>query len=56
MMIALANANCVGLYGASDEGCTPPDLTGWLIAGGLMLAIGLGLTLLAGIRSRGAAR
>lgn len=43
MMIALTRANCVGLYGGSDEGCSPPDLTGWLIAGGVMLAIGLAL-------------
>ena len=52
MIIALANANCARLYGGSDEGCTPPDLTGWLVAAGAMVAIGLALALATVTRSR----
>ena len=52
MIIALMNWNCAGLYGGADEGCGPPDLTGRLIAGGVMLAIGLALTLASVTRSR----
>jgi hypothetical protein len=56
MMIALANANCTGLSGGSGDGCIPPDVTGWLIAGGVMLAIGLALMLASLMRSRRMAR
>jgi hypothetical protein len=34
VMLALANANC-------DGGCTPPDLTGWLVTGYVMTTAGL---------------
>lgn len=30
-VLLLLNVNCAGNYGSSEEGCTPPDLTGWLV-------------------------
>ncbi len=43
VMLALANANC-------DSGCTPPDLTGWLVAGSAI--VGALITVVAIIGSR----
>jgi hypothetical protein len=40
LMLALANANC-------DSGCTPPDLTGWLVAGSAMATVGSLITVVA---------
>ncbi|HEX2756314.1 MAG TPA: hypothetical protein VHM48_12670 [Candidatus Limnocylindrales bacterium] len=52
LMIALANWNCAGLFAGNDSGCTPPDLTGWLVAGAAMALLGGVLTVLAIVGSR----
>jgi hypothetical protein len=51
-MLALANWNCAGNFGTDDGACTPPDLTGWLVAGSAMAIIGFGVTVVAIARSR----
>jgi hypothetical protein len=40
VIIALANANCTGLFAHEDDACTPPDLTGFVIAGSAMVLLG----------------
>jgi hypothetical protein len=52
LILALANANCAGLFDHGEDACTPPDLTGFLVAG-------LGMTLIGGVltvRAVGASR
>ena len=44
IMLGLANANCAGNFGEHDGGCTPPDLTGFLVAGSAMALTGISLT------------
>ena len=45
LMLALANSNC-------QSGCTPPDLTGFVVVGSAMALIGAALTLRIIRRSR----
>jgi uncharacterized membrane protein len=45
LILALANANCAGLFDHDEGGCTPPDLTGFLVAGLAMALVGGVLTI-----------
>jgi hypothetical protein len=49
LILALANANCTGLFDHGEGGCTPPDLTGFLVAG-------LAMTVMGGLLTIGALR
>jgi hypothetical protein len=42
-VLLLLNVNCAGNYGSGDEGCTPPDLTGWLVLAIGSVIAGLGV-------------
>jgi hypothetical protein len=52
LVIGLATWHCAQTNARQDEGCTPPDLTGFLIVGSAMTITGSALTILAIVRSR----
>jgi hypothetical protein len=51
-VIALATWSCTNVNSRAGESCTPPDVTGLLVAGFAMVLIGGALTARAVIRSR----
>jgi uncharacterized membrane protein len=52
LMLGLANWQCAQDNARANEGCTPPDLTGFLVAGASMALIGRVLTARAIVGSR----
>jgi hypothetical protein len=50
LVLSLANLNCSGLYGSEGGSCASPDLTGLLLMGLLLLAVGAALSVLAAAR------
>jgi hypothetical protein len=44
LMVGLANANCTGTFGQRHGACTPPDLSGLLVAGLVLAVAGIVLT------------
>ena len=47
LILGLANLNCAALYSGNGGGCTPADLTGWLVAGLAMVLAGAVPTIVA---------
>jgi hypothetical protein len=45
LILGLADANCAGNFGQRDGACTPPDLSGLLIAGFVLASAGIVLTI-----------
>lgn len=47
VLLGRSAVECEQFNAVPGQGCTQPDLTGWIVAGGLLLVAGLGLGLAA---------
>ncbi len=51
-LLARATLDCQAFDAAPGQECVSPDLAPWLIAGSVMLAVGIGLSAVAVVRAR----